>query len=210
MNRKLLTILTLVYASACTHQTPETTAPMEPAPVEQVVPVATPPIPAADLVEVRATAANRFISAAKPDTVMVRVAVQGRALEGQPRPPANVALLVDTSASMKGEGIEQARAAAISMLETLEPGDRLSLVAFHSRADVLVPSTVIDEASIRSIRAAMESMEATGTTAMSEGLQLEYSESTPHRSRSTAPARRRASETLRVTTGRPARGFRAC
>lgn len=183
MIRKLLTILTLVCAPACTQQTPATTAPTAPtapAPVQHAVPAAAQPVVAADLIEVHATPANRFISAAEPDTALVRVAVKARALEGQPRPRANVALLVDTSASMKGEGIEHAREAAISMLEALETGDRLSLVAFHSRADVLVRSTVIDEDSIQGIRAAMESMEATGTTAMTEGLQLAAKEVKRH------------------------------
>lgn len=173
MNRKLLISLALVACiPGCTKQTLATTAPTQPAPAPQVTPVATAPIEAADLIEVQATAANRFVSAGEADTALVRVAVKARSLEGQPRPPANVALLVDTSASMRGEAIEQARAAAVTMLETLETGDRLSLVAFHSSVDVLVPSTVIDEDSVQAIRTAMESMEATGTTAMGEGLML--------------------------------------
>lgn len=123
-----------------------------------------------DLVALDARATHRYIKAGEAGEVLMRLRVSTLAQNDAPRPVANIALVVDTSASMKGEAIERAREAGLTMLDALTEGDRLSVVVFHSRAEVLIPSTLVTKESAPQIRAAIQSMEAVGTTAMGEGL----------------------------------------
>jgi Ca-activated chloride channel family protein len=54
------------------------------------------------------------------------------------RPPLNLAIAVDLSASMQGEPIERLRAGLLTMIDELEPDDRISLVGFSDEAELLV------------------------------------------------------------------------
>jgi Ca-activated chloride channel family protein len=86
------------------------------------------------------------------------------------RGPVNVALAIDTSGSMEGEAIEAARRSAVQMIDALEDGDRLAVIVFHSKAEVLLPSTEL-EAEVRGdVRGRIAAMQARGTTEMAEGL----------------------------------------
>ena len=123
-----------------------------------------------DLVALDARATHRYIKAGEATEVLMRVRVSTQAQDNAPRPVANIALVVDTSASMKGEAIEHAREAGLAMLDALAEGDRLSVIVFHSRAEVLIPSTLVSKESALQMRAAIQGMEAVGTTAMAEGL----------------------------------------
>jgi len=141
-------------------------APVSPNDTQTAVPAPEAP----DLVDLDVKAANRFITAGQPEEVLARIHISTDAQPDQQRPQANIALVVDTSASMSGDAIEQARAAALSVVDALKPGDQLSVVTFHSRTDVLVPSTMIGEDTLPSIRTAIEGMDATGTTDLAGGL----------------------------------------
>jgi Ca-activated chloride channel homolog len=55
--------------------------------------------------------------------------------------PLRVALSLDVSASVEGERLRQLRAAALSIIQKLRPGDRASLGAFSHRLDRLMPLT---------------------------------------------------------------------
>lgn len=54
----------------------------------------------------------------------------------QPR-ALNLAIVVDCSGSMQGDSLEQARAALDGILQSLQPGDRVSIVAFGSHTKAL-------------------------------------------------------------------------
>lgn len=150
------------------------------APVTPDDAVAVPAAEAPDLVDLDVKAANRFITAGQPEEVLARIHISTDAQPDQRRPQANIALVVDTSASMHGEAIEQARAAALSVVDALEPGDQLSVIAFHSRTDALVPITTIGEDTLPQIRTAIEGMEATGTTDLAGGLAEGLRQLQPH------------------------------
>src|SRR5690606_23751305 len=79
-------------------------------------------------------------------------------------------LVVDTSGSMEGDAIVQARTAALTLLGDLRDGDVLSVVTFGSAPQVLVPAAVLDPQVRTRIRADIERMEATGTTDLAGGL----------------------------------------
>lgn len=62
------------------------------------------------------------------------------------RAPMAVSLVVDTSGSMSGDKIENARMAASSLLETLADGDIVSIYAFANGVAEVAPPTVLSPA----------------------------------------------------------------
>jgi Ca-activated chloride channel homolog len=113
-----------------------------------------------------------MIAAAEPTEVLARIRIHGPAQKNATRPRANIGLVVDTSGSMAGDPIAQARAAALTLLGDLRDGDVLSVVVFGSVPEVLVPATILDPQVRPRIRAEIERMQATGTTDLAGGLGL--------------------------------------
>ncbi len=155
--------------SGCAHKG----APLPPsapsAPAAAVVAAETPPA-AGDLLTFDAAAANRFVRAERGGSIAVRLRIHARPAAGGPRPPVNLALVVDTSGSMEGAPIEDARAACGALLDALSEGDRLAVVAFHSGAEVLLPSTRLTKENMAGVRARIAAMKASGTTDLAGGL----------------------------------------
>lgn len=158
----------LALVPACTPKRAHTAPPVAPvaaAPVAQ--PVAAPrPVE----LEVTAALASRFVPADRAGEVLARIRIQSPESGDTERPRANIGLVVDTSGSMEGEAIVQARGAALTLLGDLRDGDVLSVVTFGSAPSVLVPATVLDPQARTRIRADIERMEATGTTDLAGGL----------------------------------------
>ncbi|MCZ7685150.1 MAG: VWA domain-containing protein [Sandaracinaceae bacterium] len=115
---------------------------------------------------------NEFVSAGEAAMIVSRVRVTTRAIENAPRPPINLALVVDTSGSMQGAPIDDARDASLALLDTLGPEDRLAVIAFSSETEVLLPSTRLGGADMRDLRRRISRMEARGTTDLAGGLRV--------------------------------------
>lgn len=115
---------------------------------------------------------NSLVPANERSEVLARVRVDAPDALDLPRPPARVVLVVDTSASMKGDAIEGAKRAAEELVDTLAEGDSFSLVVFHSRAEVLMEATIINEDSRAAAKAEIEKMQAWGTTDLAGGMRL--------------------------------------
>lgn len=96
------------------------------------------------------------------------------------RPPVHVALVVDTSASMEGEAIAAARAAAAELVASLLDGDRLTVVTFDSKPALVVPSVELDDDAREEALVKVAAMEACGTTDLAGGLHLALSDLAPH------------------------------
>ncbi len=122
------------------------------------------------LVDLTGTPGSTAVLAGVAGDVTVRIRVEARAMPRTQRPPLNLGLVIDTSGSMAGQAIDDARAAAIALVDQLEPGDRLAVVVFHSRTEILVPSLIISKANVADIKARLGAMQATGTTDMGNGL----------------------------------------
>jgi Ca-activated chloride channel homolog len=131
--------------------------------------VVTAPTPV-NLVAVEVTPARSLVRAGHRGTVAARVRIRARELPSAASPPVNLGLVIDTSSSMEGEAIADARAAARVVLDSMKDGDRLSLVVFHSTAEVLVPSTVLDARSRARVADRIRDMKAHGTTDLQAGL----------------------------------------
>ncbi|HEX4886177.1 MAG TPA: VIT domain-containing protein, partial [Casimicrobiaceae bacterium] len=92
---------------------------------------------------------------------------------GAPRMPREVTFVVDTSGSMAGRSIVQAKAALALALDRLQPGDRFNVVEFNSRARALFATPMpVDPATVGRARSFVASLRADGGTEMREALVL--------------------------------------
>ena len=88
--------------------------------------------------------------------------------------PLNLCLVLDHSGSMKGQPMETVRQAALSLLERLQPQDRISVIAFDHRAKVIVPNQLATD--LTGISSRIQSLRTDGGTAIDEGLKLGMAE----------------------------------
>lgn len=116
--------------------------------------------------------ANNLVPAQAGSELVARIRIEAPAALDLPRPPARVVLVVDTSASMKGDAIEGAKQAATVLVDSLADGDIFSLVVFHSHAETLMSATLIGDESRAAAKAEIERMQAWGTTDLGGGLRL--------------------------------------
>ena len=66
-------------------------------------------------------------------------------LQARPRPPLNLALVIDRSGSMSGRKLSYARKAARFLAGELTGRDRLAIVAFDHGVKVVMPSTPVTD-----------------------------------------------------------------
>lgn len=88
------------------------------------------------------------------------------------RPPMDVALVIDTSGSMAGAKIENARNAASTLVKNLKDGDIVALDSFSDRAQTLIPPTKLDQEARARILQAIARLQPTGSTNMFDGLTM--------------------------------------
>jgi Ca-activated chloride channel homolog len=124
-------------------------------------------------VEVRADLDHGHLLAGQEHEVLSRIALTGiKAPPPKEQLPLSLTLIIDTSGSMSGEKIRNARESAMAALTQLRPGDRFSVVAFSSGARVLVPRTTMGSSQMSQIRDAVLSLSASGGTNMSHALSV--------------------------------------
>ncbi|WP_137113368.1 VWA domain-containing protein [Mesorhizobium sp. GR13] len=101
--------------------------------------------------------------------VLLRVKAPSAQEEAKPRTPLNLSLVLDRSGSMSGKPLDEAKRCAMMVADRLTARDRLSLVAYSTEAEVLVPSTPVTDPEI--FKRALRSIEALATTALHAGWQ---------------------------------------
>jgi Ca-activated chloride channel family protein len=108
------------------------------------------------------------------------------------RLPLNLCLVLDRSGSMEGKPLSTVKQAAIALIEKLNPGDRISVVAFDHQAKVIVTNQEISN--LTQIKNQIQSLKADGGTAIDEGLKLGMEEIAKGKTR-------RVSQILLLTDG---------
>ena len=98
------------------------------------------------------------------------VSISAIANNSQRQVPLNLCLILDQSGSMKGQPIETVKQAAQTLVDRLQPDDRLSIVVFDHRAKVLVPNQTVNNPDY--IKRQIDRLYAEGGTAIDEGLKL--------------------------------------
>jgi len=87
------------------------------------------------------------------------------------RPPLSLAIVIDRSGSMHGAPIENARAAALSMLRQLDARDAFTVVTYSSSSETVIPMERATDANKAAARAAIETIDDDGGTCISCGLE---------------------------------------
>ncbi len=106
-------------------------------------------------------------------TRLMRIGIKGYAPERAAAPPANLVFLIDTSGSMDApDRLPLLTASFRLLLDTLAPDDRVAIVTYAGAAGTVLEPTRAGERG--RILAALERLDAGGTTAGAEGIRKAY------------------------------------
>jgi Ca-activated chloride channel family protein len=109
----------------------------------------------------------------QPQHQLLRVALKGKSIDLQQRPPARLVFLVDTSGSMSDENkLPLVKQSLRILVDQMREQDRLSIVTYSDNAGLLLDSTGGDKR--EAILAAIEGLNADGSTNGEAGLKLAY------------------------------------
>ena len=101
--------------------------------------------------------------------VFVNVKADSQAVASTPS-PLNLSIVVDRSGSMKGKRLQNALDAARGMVRRLRDGDAVSVVAYNTSTETVVPVTRVDSSSRDRIVRAITGITASGDTCISCGI----------------------------------------
>ncbi len=110
---------------------------------------------------------------------LVRIAVEGREMPASEVPPRNLVFLLDVSGSMQGpDRLELVKYGLARLSETLRSIDRVSIVVYAGASGLVLPPTAGDDEN--TIVAALDRLEAGGSTAGADGIRLAYATAREH------------------------------
>ena len=110
---------------------------------------------------------------------LVRIGLQGRRIDTQDLPPANLVFLVDVSGSMNSpDKLPLLQRAFRLLVDEMRPEDHVALVVYAGAAGVVLPPTPGTRKA--EILQALDRLQAGGSTAGGEGLRLAYAMARRH------------------------------
>ncbi|XZF14403.1 YfbK domain-containing protein [Chitinophagaceae bacterium MMS25-I14] len=108
-----------------------------------------------------------------PEHRILHIGMQARAVKTDNLPPSNITFLIDVSGSMdEPDKLPLLKAAFMLLTDELRAQDRVSIVVYAGNAGLVLPPTPGNEKN--KIRRALDKLEAGGSTAGGEGIQLAY------------------------------------
>ena len=115
------------------------------------------------------TPARPLFSTSEIIDLLVRITPAAEEVQ-TPRPPLDLAVVIDISGSMHGLPLQLAKEAVVLVNRTLSPEDRLSLVTFNSGVQVVLPLQKIGP--VERLQRQLDRLHAGGSTALHGGWQL--------------------------------------
>jgi Ca-activated chloride channel homolog len=117
-----------------------------------------------------------------PEHRLLRIGIKGRSLRTESVPPSNLVFLLDVSGSMQPPNkLPLVKQAFRLLVQELRPQDRVAIVVYAGAAGLVLPSTAGSDKA--TILAALDRLEAGGTTAGGAGLRLAYEVAKQHYAR---------------------------
>ncbi len=114
---------------------------------------------------------NSSLKAANADETFVLLEVSGTDRGKGAAPPVALSLVIDRSGSMKGTRHQNALLAAAGAIERLHDGDTVSVIAFDTRTETIVPSTTINASTRQNILSSVRAIQLGGDTCVSCGIE---------------------------------------
>jgi Ca-activated chloride channel homolog len=110
-----------------------------------------------------------------PAHALVKIALKGKELDAESRPPCNLVFLLDVSGSMNQPNKLPLVKKSLQLLaRQLTEHDRVSIVVYASATGVVLPPTPASD--LAAIDAALDNLQAGGSTAGGAGIRLAYDE----------------------------------
>lgn len=107
------------------------------------------------------------------NTQIVAIGLQGKEAERSTLPASNLVFLIDVSGSMEEENkLPLVKKTLKLLVDQMGPKDRISVVTYAGAAGLALPSTACSEK--QAIKSAIDNLDAGGSTAGGEGLELAY------------------------------------
>jgi Ca-activated chloride channel family protein len=108
---------------------------------------------------------------------LIRIGLRADAAAATARAPANLVFLVDTSGSMDSpDKLPLVKTALAGLAGQLRPDDRIAIIAYAGSAGIVLEPTT-DK---RFVRAALDCLQAGGSTAGGQGIELAYATARAH------------------------------
>ena len=115
----------------------------------------------------------------RPEHRLLKIGLKGREVAWEQRPSSNLVFLLDVSGSMApANKLPLLKSALRLLLERLGENDRVALVVYAGASGLVLPSTSADHK--QPILAALDRLEAGGSTHGSSGIQLAYETAVAH------------------------------
>ena len=107
------------------------------------------------------------------DHYLLRLGIKGKTIPEKDLPNSNFVLLIDVSGSMGNiDKLELLKVGFKQMIDEMRPTDRIAIVTYSGRVEVLLNSTYCDDKD--TIKKAIDKLEAGGSTAGGAGIQKAY------------------------------------
>lgn len=121
-------------------------------------------------VELKTALGHAVMKSGERARAYLRISLKGlRPADEGERSPANIAIVVDKSGSMKGEKIADAREAVRLALDLMRGGDHVSVVAFNHEVHTLLPATPASD--LPDFDTLVDRISADGRTALYAGVE---------------------------------------
>lgn len=142
-------------------------------------------------VKIEGRLGNKALQASDPNETFLMLELRGDEKANGAPPPVALSIVIDKSGSMRqGTRLANALQAAVTAVERLHDGDAITVVAFDTRTELVVPLTTVSASSRASVLQSIRSIQLGGDTCVSCGIESGLEELKKAQSGAAAPVSR--------------------